>query len=53
MVRYIGLDVLRGIAAFGIVGCHLCLSARTDGGNLVTALCVLMCVCACSVGGGS
>ena len=37
--RYIGLDLLRGIAAFGIVGCHLSLTSRTDGGNLVTALC--------------
>lgn len=38
-MRYVGLDLLRGIAALGIVGCHLCLSPRTDGGNLVTALC--------------
>ena len=37
--RYIGLDLLRGIASFGIVGCHLSLASRTDGGNLVTALC--------------
>lgn len=38
-MRFTGIDLLRGIAAFGIVGCHLCLSPRTDGGNLVTALC--------------
>lgn len=38
-MKYCGIDLLRGIAAFGIVGCHLCLSPRTDGGNLVTALC--------------
>lgn len=37
--RCIGIDLLRGIAAFGIVGCHLSLSPRTVGGDLVTALC--------------
>lgn len=34
-----GLDLLRGIAAFGIVGCHLSLFPRTIGGNLVISLC--------------
>lgn len=34
-----GLDFLRGLAAFGIVGCHLLLSPRTDAGTLVTGLC--------------
>ena len=34
-----GLDLLRGIAAFGIVGCHLSLSTRTAGGDLVISLC--------------
>ena len=34
-----GLDLLRGIAAFGIVGCHLSLSPRTVGGDLVISLC--------------
>lgn len=38
-MKYCGIDLLRGIAAFGIVGCHLGLSSRTEGGNLVTALC--------------
>lgn len=37
--RCVGIDLLRGIAAFGIVGCHLSLSPRTVGGDLVTALC--------------
>lgn len=38
-MRLISLDLLRGIAAFGIVGCHLSLSPRSDGGALVTSLC--------------
>ena len=38
-MRYDGIDLLRGLAAFGIVGCHLSLSERTDAGDLVTALC--------------
>ena len=38
-MRIISLDLLRGIAAFGIVGCHLSLSPRTEGGALVTSLC--------------
>ena len=38
-MRIISLDLLRGIAAFGIVGCHLSLSPRSDGGALVTSLC--------------
>ena len=38
-MKYNGLDLLRGIAAFGIVGCHLGLSPRTSGGEWVTALC--------------
>ena len=32
-------DLLRGVASFGIVGCHLSLSPRTEGGALVTSLC--------------
>ena len=39
MKKYHGWDLLRGIAAFGIVGCHLGLSQRTTGGEWVTALC--------------
>ena len=35
----IALDLLRGIAAFGIVGCHLALTPMTDGGRAVRALC--------------
>jgi peptidoglycan/LPS O-acetylase OafA/YrhL len=38
-MRFTSLDLLRGIAAFGIVGCHLSLSPRTGGGELVTSLC--------------
>ena len=38
-MRRSGLDLLRGIAAIGIVGCHLCLVPRTCWGTLVTALC--------------
>ena len=38
-MRKNGLDLLRGIAAFGIVGCHLGLSNRTPVGMWVTALC--------------
>ena len=38
-MRVVGIDFLRGVAAFGIVGCHLSLDQRTDGGHLVTALC--------------
>lgn len=37
--RYWGLDLLRCLAAFGIVGCHLSLPERTEGGWLVTSLC--------------
>lgn len=39
LLRNVGIDLLRGVAAFGIVGCHLCVEPRTDGGHLVTALC--------------
>lgn len=39
LMRNFGIDVLRGLAAFGIVGCHLSLLDRTDAGCLVTALC--------------
>lgn len=38
-MRLTGIDFLRGMAALGIVGCHLSLAPRTAGGNLVTALC--------------
>jgi len=38
-VRYFGFDLLRGIAAFGIVGCHLSLEPKTIGGDIVTSLC--------------
>ncbi len=38
-MRLVGIDFLRGVAAFGIVGCHLVLGPRTTGGELVTALC--------------
>ena len=38
-MRLIGIELLRGIAAFGIVGCHLLLSPRTGAGALVTCFC--------------
>lgn len=38
MKRYSGLDVLKFIAAFGIVGCHLGLSNRTVGADVVMRL---------------
>ena len=38
-MRCLGIDVLRGVAAFGIVGCHLSLFPRTVGGDLVISLC--------------
>ena len=38
-MRIAGIDLLRGVAAFGIVGCHLSLAPRTADGELVTALC--------------
>lgn len=38
-MKYYGIDLLRGIAAFGIVGCHLSLGPRTGGGEWMTALC--------------
>ena len=38
-MRIVGLDLLRGISAFGIVGCHLLLNDRTDAGWFVTSLC--------------
>ena len=38
-MRIVGIDLLRGAAAFGIVGCHLSLAPRTAGGELVTVLC--------------
>lgn len=39
LMRNLGIDVLRGLAALGIVGCHLSLPERTDMGWLVTSLC--------------
>ena len=38
-MRIAGIDLLRGVAAFGIVGCHLSLAPRAADGELVTALC--------------
>lgn len=35
----IGLELLRGLAAFGIVGCHLSLPSRTSVGWYATSLC--------------
>lgn len=39
MERRCELDFLRGVAAFGIVGCHLLLSPRTGAGWMLTNLC--------------
>lgn len=38
-MRYTSIDLLRGIAAFGIIGCHLSLAPRTSAGTFVTSLC--------------
>ncbi len=38
-MRLYGIDILRGIAAFGIVGCHLVLSPRTVAGEWLTHFC--------------
>lgn len=38
-MRFTNLDLLCGIVAFGIVGCHLSLSPRIEGRELVTSLC--------------
>ena len=35
----VGIELLRGLAAFGIVGCHLSLPCRTAVGWYATALC--------------
>ena len=39
IMRLYAIDILRGIAAFGIVGCHLMLSPRTNAGSWVTHFC--------------
>lgn len=39
MERNVGIDVLRGIAAFGIVGCHLLLLPMSNAGRLLTSCC--------------
>ena len=41
MGKIAGLELLRGIAAFGIVGCHLLISPRTELGTSVTSFCDL------------
>lgn len=38
MRRYSGLDLLKFISAFGIVGCHLGLADRSDAANVVMRL---------------
>ncbi len=38
-MRLCGIDILRGLAAFGIVGCHLMLTPRTAAGGWVTHFC--------------
>lgn len=35
----LGIELLRGLAAFGIVGCHLSLPCRTAAGRSATSLC--------------
>ncbi len=39
MTRNWALELLRGIAAFGIVGCHLSLSPTTDGAKALNLFC--------------
>ena len=38
MKRYSGLDVLKFVAAFGIVGCHLGIGDKTEGANVAMRL---------------
>ena len=40
-MRYNGLQLLRGIAAFGIVGCHITLLERTQAGAFLLSFCDL------------
>lgn len=37
-MRFISIDFLRGIAAFGIVGCHLSLMPRISAWNCTTGI---------------
>lgn len=39
MVRNTGIGVLRGFAAFGIVGCHLSLAPMSQGGAILLSFC--------------
>lgn len=39
--RFCGLDILRTIAAFGIVGCHLCLRDVSPSASVVLSFCDL------------
>lgn len=38
-MRLYGIDILRGIAAFGIVGCHLLTEPRTAAGSAILHFC--------------
>lgn len=38
-MRYVGVDILRGVAAFFIIGCHLTLSPRTAAACAITHYC--------------
>ena len=38
-MRLYGIDLLRGIAAFGIVGCHLSLSPKTAAASWLLHFC--------------
>lgn len=39
MMRNWRIELLRGVAAFGIVGCHLALSPQTDMGHAIVSFC--------------
>lgn len=39
MSRNSGIDILRGLAAFGIVGCHLSLAPLSQGGSTTLSFC--------------
>lgn len=39
MTRNLALELLRGMAAFGIIGCHLSLSPMTDGAQALNLFC--------------
>lgn len=41
LLRNVGIELLRGLASFGIVGCHITLLERTQAGACLLSLCDL------------